>query len=194
MQRTWTAKECYTGQSINSYAAGRAVQLTGTLETASEIGVALAGFSGIVTALSDRAGQHWGPADWYRLKALLIWSLGASLLALLPSGLSAVPGLESPWRIAHAAFAIFHGSCLAWYFWEDRRQSFEEMPVLPVFVTRPTLPIAIAVFLAELAVAAGFLVPYGASLYLLAVTWFLFMAAITFSLLLLRGASKRPAA
>lgn len=59
------------------------VELTGTLETVSEIGVALAGFSGIVTALSDRADQPWGPANWYRLKALLIWSLGAALLAVL---------------------------------------------------------------------------------------------------------------
>ena len=131
---------------------------------------------------TDRAGNSWGPADWYRLKALLIWSLGASLLALLPSGLSAVPGVDSPWRVAHGVFALFHGGCLAWFFWEDRRQSAAEEPALPVSVTRPTLPLAILVFFSELAVAGGFLDAYGAPLYLLAVSWFLFMAAVTFSL------------
>ncbi len=114
--------------------------LTGTLETVSEIGVALAGFSGIVTALSDRADQPWGPADWYRLKALLIWSLGAALLALLPSGLSAVPDLESPWRISHTVFAVLHGGCLAWYFREDRKQADSDEPALPSSVTRSLSP------------------------------------------------------
>ena len=170
------------------------MQLTGTLETASEIGVALAGFSGIVTALSDRAGASWGGADWYRLQALLVWSLGASFLALLPSGLSAVPGLESPWRVAHAAFATFHGCCLAWYFWENRRHSAEEEQALPLSVTRPTLPLAILIFISEVAVAAGPLEIYGAPLYLLAVTWFLFMAAVNFGLLLFLGAGRRPVA
>ena len=168
------------------------MQLLGTFETVSELAVALAGFSGIVTVLSDRKSTPWGQSDWFRLKALLVWSLGVAFLALVPSGLSAMPEVTAPWRVAHGIFAVFHGSCLAWYFWADHQRPPSSKPAFPAGLNRITLPLAILLFLTEIAVAGGYFAGSGAVLYLLVLVWFLFMAAITFSLLLFPHESEKP--
>ena len=169
------------------------MELLGTFETVSEIAVALAGFSGIVTALAHRQGQPWGSVEWFRLKVLLVWSLGVALLALVPAALSALPAVSGPWRVAHGVFAAFHLSSFIWYFTAVRSVESGDR-VFPAALNRLTLPIAVAILLAELAVAAGYLAGLGAFLYLVALIWFLFSSAVAFALLLFSGGPSRPGA
>lgn len=73
-----------------------------------EIGVALAGFSGITVAIGRRAQGHWDEVDRNRLQDLLIASLGAACFAILPivltkSGMT--DGLAL--RFCSAVFALY---------------------------------------------------------------------------------------
>jgi hypothetical protein len=52
--------------------------------TTAEVGVALAGFSGIAVSLGRRAQGEWDAADRLRLRDLLVAALGAALFGFLP--------------------------------------------------------------------------------------------------------------
>ena len=54
------------------------------LLTFAEVGIAIAGFTGIVVTLGKRAQGQWEDKDRYRLRDLLFASLGAGIFGFLP--------------------------------------------------------------------------------------------------------------
>jgi len=87
------------------------------LSTIAQLGIGLAGFSGIVVALGYRP-QQLSSLDRVRVLALLFSSLGAALFATLPLILAA--SWSSPaliWRVSSLAFAAallgFHAFTLS---------------------------------------------------------------------------------
>ena len=95
-------------------------------------------------------------------------------LAFVPAGLSGL-ARNTAWRVAHAAFAIFHASVFVWYFRQARQLALPASSLGHLAVI-----LGLGVFLAEASVALGFLSHAAPYLYLLALLWFLFLAATAF--------------
>jgi hypothetical protein len=75
------------------------------LATTAEIGIALAGFSGIVAVLGARAQGAWSGADRFHLTMLLETSFAAVLWSFVPLVLlSAEVGPERVWLLTSAAY------------------------------------------------------------------------------------------
>jgi hypothetical protein len=85
-----------------------------SLSTIAELGIGLAGFSSIVVALGYRS-RRLRPLDRMRVIGLLLGSLGAALLAVLP--LILADSGNTPvvvWRASSAVFAVGLGSFLVY--------------------------------------------------------------------------------
>jgi hypothetical protein len=84
--------------------------MTGTdlLQTLAEVGITLAGFTGIVAVLGRRGHGEWEPHEWLRLAMLLTFSFGSVFFAFLPPLLDAYDVPEPrAWSIASAMLAVF---------------------------------------------------------------------------------------
>ena len=159
---------------------GRALlELLGTFETVAQIAIALTGFTGVVVALGRRE-LGWSPTDKFLLQALVYWSLGTTFLAFVPAGLSGFPP-DTAWRLAHFTFVIFHATVFAWYFHQARRHAF---PVSTV--GHFTVVVGLGILLAEASVVAGLVLRAAPYLYLLALLWFLYLAATMFIAMVFR--------
>lgn len=78
------------------------------LQTISEVGVALAGFSGVVFVLSPRARGGLTVAEKNGLAHLLFTACGVTILALVQAALLAgISNLALVWRIGNALTAVF---------------------------------------------------------------------------------------
>ncbi len=85
------------------------MEAASTLEVIAEIAIAIAGFSGVVTALSIRTSQ-WTELDKVRLRTLLQASFGTVLFSLLPLVLfSTTLGKPTIWVIVSSAWLIYMG-------------------------------------------------------------------------------------
>jgi hypothetical protein len=84
------------------------------LVTFASMGVALAGFSGIVVALGGHARGEWSSRDRYLLTALLTSSGGSALLSVLPLVLDSAE-LAEPyiWEVSSAAAVVLQAGLLA---------------------------------------------------------------------------------
>jgi hypothetical protein len=154
-----------------------ALELLGTFETVAQIAIALTGFTGVVVALGRRELAAWAPTERFLLRALLYWSLGTMFLAFVPAALSGVAA-GTAWRLAHAVFAVFHSAVFAWFFQQSRRYS------LPfTAASLGTVLVGLGVLLGELAVVVGLVTRAAPYLYLLALLWFVFLAAVAFAAL-----------
>ena len=97
------------------------MEATEVLTLIAEIGIALAGFTAVVTVV----GRPPGPLsalEAFRLSQLLALSLGAVALALLPLGLYHL-GIDAPrlWQISSAAMAILGAGLLLGHVYSTRR-------------------------------------------------------------------------
>lgn len=150
-----------------------------TLQTLSEIGIAITGFAGIVAALDRRPHSEWSDIERINLYTLLTWSIATVFLAYVPSILHGLGGLVShPWRTAHALFAIYH----AWVFlrtFQGARMNGElRSPQVLILASIGTIP-----FTLEICSALGFADVFAPTLYVVAVLWFLFLAVTRFVVL-----------
>jgi len=146
-----------------------------------ELGVALAGFSGITVAIGKRAQGHWDEADRKRLQDLLMASLGAACFGILPivltkSGmtdelaLQMCSGIFALYLLVGSAGILRGGSgrlgYSAWIF------------MIPMLLV-----------IAMLALAAGGVLSRVLEFpYYLGLFWLLFLAATNFVSLLIRDA------
>jgi len=150
-----------------------------TLQTLSEIGIALAGFAGVVAALDSRSRDEWSDFDRGNLYSMLMWSLAPVFLAYVPVILHGLNGLVShPWRASHSVFAIFH----SWVFFQAFRQMYTE----PAWIRKDVLTlmgIGILVLALEFSAALGFADTLAPIFYVVAVLWFLFLSASRFVVL-----------
>ncbi len=85
------------------------MEAASTLQVLAEIAIAIAGFSGVVTALSIRTSQ-WTDLDKIRLRVLLQASFATALFSLLPLILFSTTLLNPTiWVIASSAWLIYMG-------------------------------------------------------------------------------------
>jgi hypothetical protein len=163
-----------------------------TLQTLSQIGIAVTGFAGVVAALDTRRREEWSDLDRGNLYTLLVWSVAVVFLAQLPGVLHGLGGfVPQPWRASHAVFATYH----SWVYYG----AFRTGHAVPNswWRDRPSLILAGIGFLVlalEIASALGLAGDLVSSFYIIAVLWFLFLAVTRFvvlvaDLLAPRGAS-----
>jgi hypothetical protein len=148
-----------------------------------EIGVALAGFSGITVAIGRRAQGHWDEADRQRLQDLLIASLGAACFAILPivltkSGMVDVMALQ----LCSGVFALYLLVAAATILRGGRGK-------LGLTAWIFMIPMLLVIAMLGLA-AAGLLSRVIEFPYYLALFWLLFLSATNFMALLLDEADK----
>jgi hypothetical protein len=73
-----------------------------------ELAIGVAGFAGVVAALSRRAAGDWRPVDVVRLQMLLRISIGCALWAVFPAFLLAGGLLnETLWRITSGLWLLY---------------------------------------------------------------------------------------
>lgn len=126
----------------------------GILEAIAAVGVAIAGFSGVVFVLGDRAGRRLTEVEKNGLFHLLYTSLGPVVIALiLHALLSSGINEAGVWRAGCGigGIHIIFGASRA--FWETRHDKVSWRGVL----ARAAIVVAIALGLANLVIAAGFL-------------------------------------
>jgi hypothetical protein len=154
------------------------------MESIAEVGIGLAGFSGIVVAFLHRKG-NMTTLDRIRLGILLSAAFGAVFLALLPFGLVAV-NLEGPmlWVTASAVHATVSALQLAGLailtrrFFRTHRHIFNLAVLIPVF----TLYVLNTVL--QVINLAGVVWQPSLGPYYLGLLWLIFHAGLQFSRIL----------
>jgi hypothetical protein len=153
-----------------------------TLQTLSEIGIAITGFAGVVSVLDKRAHEDWDDFDRVNLYTLLTWSLATVFLAQVPGVLHGLGDFAPhPWRASHALFAIYH----SWVFHIALRAMYAEAGYRDR-LTLTLLAIGIGMLALEIASAIGLAGTLAPTFYVIAVLWFLFLSASRFILLVTR--------
>jgi len=101
------------------------------LQTIAEVGVGIAGFGGIIVAIT-RGREDWELWDEIRIWGVLVPSISAALLALLPLGLSSA-GVASDvlWRLS-SGFMVVVGLSSFMAFGLRFRSTLAEGPLHPV--------------------------------------------------------------
>jgi hypothetical protein len=150
-----------------------------TLQTLSELGIAVAGFAGVVAALDPRRREDWSDSDRGNLYGLLMWSVAVVFLAQVPGVLHGLAGpVPQPWRASHAVLATYH----SWAFYG----AFRGMYADPTWRDRFTLTLAgigLLVLSLEITSAIGLAGDLAPTFYIIAVLWFLFLAVTRFVVL-----------
>jgi hypothetical protein len=150
-----------------------------TLQTLSEIGIAIAGFAGVIAALDRRTRDNWNDYDRGNLYTLLTWSIAAVFLAYVPVVLHGFGNrVAHPWRASHGIFAIYH----SWVFFTAFRAMYTD-PVWRGPLTLTLASIGLLVLSLEISSALGFAGTLAPTFYVIAVLWFLFLAATRFVVL-----------
>jgi hypothetical protein len=84
------------------------VQFEQVFTSVIEVGIATAGFSGIVVVLGQRAQGEWSQSDLGRISLLLQTSFAAIFLAFLPLVLGGAGVSEAAvWRACSGTFAVY---------------------------------------------------------------------------------------
>jgi hypothetical protein len=82
--------------------------VTEFLVTTAQVGVALAGFSGLIAAIRTASPEGWHPRDIWSLAWMLGTSMGALMFALLPMWLSLFDWSDARvYRLASAILALY---------------------------------------------------------------------------------------
>ena len=150
------------------------------LATFAEIGVAIAGFSGIVAAIGRDAYETWSPAR-RRLMSLLLETSGLTVaFSILPLILGELQLSETTlWRASSALFAAAHAYHVTLI---NRRGTSADVPVSKL--RSKILLVVVPVLAAQvISVFAGGLVALK-FVYMLALGWHVVGGALSFSILL----------
>ncbi len=83
------------------------------LFTVTEVGIALAGFSGVVAVLGRRGAGEWSAPDWLRFAMLLAFSFGAVVFSLLPTLVVGL-GASQPFAWAFSSLLLASFLLVAW--------------------------------------------------------------------------------
>jgi hypothetical protein len=161
------------------------------LSTIAEVGLGLAGFTGILVALG-RGSEGFSRPEVLRLLLLLVSSLGSMFLALLPFALQESGlGGTACWRISSALLASFTALALAYlgYQIQRHRREFGELFSGSVFVVVSAGSFVIVTL--QVLNAAGIGAPPRVGPYLFGLLWLLFVASIQFARILFVRRSVR---
>jgi len=154
-----------------------------TLQTLSEIAIAVTGFAGVVSVLGPHTREDWSEQEIWNLRLMLYWSLATVFLAYVPTILIGLgEHVSQPWRISHAIFATYH----SYVFY----RAFQGMHRRPEWRDRPTLFltfVGLMVLALEVASAFGFTGALAPTFYVIAVLWFLVLSVTRFVVLVTTG-------
>ncbi len=90
-------------------------------QTFAEIGIAIAGFSGLIVSLRQSAGPLEG-VQKFRLQVLLMLALGAVFLSLFPELLASfIAGERQVWMICSLSALVFSLIFLSWWVHTSRQ-------------------------------------------------------------------------
>ncbi len=164
------------------------MQGSDVLTVIGEIGVALAGFSGIVVALRQRSVESWSPTEVLRLRFMLYGSVStvvSALLPFVPHHLGASPVLT--WSVSSLLLAVLLG--LVGFFSVTRITPLRSGLSSRWWVVY--MLGTVVTFAALIANAAGLLGGPGLGLYLVGVVVLLFYAITLFVRLVLAPFASR---
>jgi hypothetical protein len=161
------------------------VQGEGILQTIAEISVAFTGFTGVVAVFGRRADQPWIPLELFRFRVLLGASLAALLFSLLPfifhyAGVSnrLTWTAGSALITLHLAIVAAHDARTLVRIPRERHRAPLHGPELLVSA------IALGVWLIQVLNVLSFFGDRSFAAYLVALIYYLFVAAVNFIRLL----------
>ena len=155
-----------------------------SLQTIAEIGIAFAGFSGLIVALRKNVGPLT-EVEKYRLQILLTLAFGAMFLSFLPEVLENLEqSARDTWVYAGSAVCLYSIGFLVWWVLVSRRfaRAFPEIFHWSAFVRMSVGHIAI--ILLQLSVIFSLVADKGAAAFVVALVWYLVHAAQQFARML----------
>ena len=156
------------------------MSLPDSLQTIAEVGVALAGFSGLVVALRKKTGPL-SEVEKYRLQVLLTLAFGAVFLSFLPEILTSLE-LQTgrAWLYSGFALCIYSIVFLSWWMKATRNfiHTFPEIFHWTAF-TRMILA-HVAVIVLQLSAAFSLIPVSAATAFVIALVWYLIHSAQQF--------------
>jgi hypothetical protein len=163
------------------------------LQTIAEIAITLAGFTGVVAFLGQRARGEWRTVDLFRFNQLLAGSLAALLLSFAPILLFKL-GVPEPlaWRASSGLVALYLAAALAWSAQGLRGLPEAERSEIIPWMLSLILATNIGVFALQVLCAAGIAYSGESAPVLVALVWLLAFSAFQF-LRLLRMLQPRDA-
>lgn len=155
------------------------------LQTVAEVGIAVAGFSGVVAFLGERARGDWRVVDLFRFNNLLSSSIAASLLSFAPILIFRLGASESnAWRCSSGLIAAYMLIELVRYGRGLRRLPEREKVEISPPGRALILAIIVAVLVLQLTAAAGVTYVGESAPVLVGLVWLLAFSAFQFVRLL----------
>jgi hypothetical protein len=150
------------------------------LVTCSSVGVAFAGFAGIVAVIGARATGGWRAADVVRFWQMIEISLMATLMPLVPFVFSAMALAESVvWASSSAMLALVQAIQLIRALWRTIRVGRSDASVSIAF-SLPYALVGLVVIALLVANAAGLVYEGTAAPFLAGIFWQICLAAVLF--------------
>ena len=156
------------------------------LESAIEVAISIAGFSGIVAAVGHRSAGQWNDHDQLRLRILLTASGVAIIFSFLPFLLVDAIDPSVVWRLTSGLLAV-HTVAITLY----RRRQASHIETASEFRNPFVLVLQVGVVIALVANACWL---GSSSIYVFGVLWGLVVAFMTFVALLLESWRRDPEA
>ena len=158
------------------------------MQTLAEIAIAMAGFAGIVSAL--RKAESGQGIDYARFRELLLTAFSVVFFAFLPK---LVSGVSSStvwiWQMPQLVLGLLHASLMILFLRTAGAATIRNALRRPRsavdYVERATLFGGLMVVVIQLGTGLGLFAQHLPTAYLLALLWFLFVAATNFIALLL---------
>ena len=164
----------------------------GSLYTIAEVGITLAGFSGLVVAFQRRDLRSWSPPDFMNFFFLITNTLLVVLLSLLPIPLL-LWGLSEGtiWIVSGLVMAAWFigGDVAAIHFFLRHRQEFAVRRVPSWYASTQWAQVPVAALMAILLLlgVAEVVIPRGQAPYVLGLIVLLIFAGIQFTYFVLAG-------
>ncbi len=160
------------------------------LQTFAEVGVAIAGFTGVVFFLGNRVDGEWSRAERLQFRILVDSSVGVVLFALLPVVLESRLSASAAWRSSAGLLGVWGvASTIVW-----SRRFWPHLQAFPTTWRRLVMGnslvgalLVVACFL----VAAGRLSEFRVFIYLIALLQMVAQALANFVFLLRSGLTSR---
>jgi len=128
-----------------------------------EIGIGLAGFSGLVAAFLQPSGHKWRPEQKTRIVFLIVLSFGMIVCSLAPYALAGIgnsPALV--WGVPMVAFSSLGIGLVIYWMMASRRPEFKlRFPLFSIPIVIVATALQVAAFLSGL----GLIFPYSQTLF-----------------------------
>jgi len=153
-----------------------------SLASIAEIGIGLAGFSGLVAAFVQHSGESWRADQKARIVLLIALSFGLIVCALAPyalSGVSTSPAVV--WGAPMVAFSALCMGLLVHWIAVSRKRGFKlQFPLLSI----PIISVAAAIQVLAFVSGLGWILPYSPAVFVFGFLSILVFGAIVFLALL----------